>query len=107
MHLPSGWIKCISEFYLLDEQLKQNQLFLEDLERTNKQISSYIENGIASQSDLDAVSVEQLNTRQKRIGQPPRRTYLSMLALLTGEEMPAGISFAEADAGMGYTGDSE
>ena len=78
---------------LLDEQLRQNQLFLEDLERTNKQISSYIENGIASQSDLDAVSVEQLNTRQKRIElTSSRQAYLSMLALLTGEEMPAGIS---------------
>ena len=78
---------------LLDEQLRQNQLFLEDLERTHKQISSYIENGIASQSDLDAVSVEQLNTRQKRIElTSSRQAYLSMLALLTGEEMPAGIS---------------
>ena len=78
---------------LLDEQLRQNQLFLEDLERTHKQISSYIENGIASQSDLDAVSVEQLNTRQKRIELTSyRQAYLSMLALLTGEEMPAGIS---------------
>ena len=78
---------------LLDEQLRQNQLFLEDLERTNKQISSYIENGIASQSDLDAVSVEQLNTRQKRIElTSSRQAYLSMLALLTGEEMPVGIS---------------
>lgn len=78
---------------LLDEQLRQNQLFLEDLERIHKQISSYIENGIASQSDLDAVSVEQLNTRQKRIElTSSRQAYLSMLALLTGEEMPAGIS---------------
>ena len=78
---------------LLDEQLRQNQLFLEDLERTHKQISSYIENGIASQSDLDAVSVEQLNTRQKWIElTSSRQAYLSMLALLTGEEMPAGIS---------------
>ena len=78
---------------LLDEQLRQNQLFLEDLERTHKQISSYIENGIASQSDLDAVSVEQLKTRQKwRELTSSRQAYLSMLALLTGEEMPAGIS---------------
>ena len=73
---------------LLDEQLRQNQLFLEDLERTHKQISSYIENGIASQSDLDAVSVEQLNTRQKRIELTSlRQAYLKMLSLLTGEEL--------------------
>lgn len=51
---------------LLDEQLRQNQLLQEDLERTHKQVSDYMANGIANQSDLDAVSVEMLNTRQKR-----------------------------------------
>ena len=87
---------------LLDEQLSQNQLFLEELERTHRQISSYIENGIASQTDLDAVSVEQLNTRQKRIElTTSRQAYLSMLSLLTGEEVPASASLqkpvAESD----------
>ena len=87
---------------LLDEQLSQNQLFLEELERTHRQISSYIENGIASQADLDAVSVEQLNTRQKRIElTTSRQAYLSMLSLLTGEEVPASASLqkpvAESD----------
>lgn len=48
---------------LLDEQLKQNSLLQEDLGRTHKQVADYIANGIATLSDLDAVSVEQLNTR--------------------------------------------
>ena len=46
---------------LLDEQLIQNQLLQDELERSFRQISAYMENGIASQSDLDAVKVEQLN----------------------------------------------
>ncbi len=71
---------------LLDEQLIQNQLLQDELERSFRQISAYMENGIASQSDLDAVKVEQLNTRQKRVElSASRQAYVQMLALLTGE----------------------
>ena len=69
---------------LLDEQLKQNSLLQEDLGRTHKQVADYIANGIATLSDLDAVSVEQLNTRQHRVElETTRRAYLSMLAAFT------------------------
>ena len=47
---------------LLDEQLKQNALLQDELERNYRQITAYVENGIANQADLDAVKVEQLNT---------------------------------------------
>ena len=73
---------------LLDEQLIQNQLLQDELERSFRQISAYMENGIASQSDLDAVKVEQLNTRQKRVElSASRQAYVQMLALLTGEDL--------------------
>ena len=81
----------------LDEQLIQNRLLQEDLERSYRQdelgrnfrqITAYVENGIANQADLDAVKVEQLNTRQKRIELTSlRQAYLKMLSLLTGEEL--------------------
>lgn len=78
---------------LLDEQLKQNLLLQEDMARTYKQIADYMANGIANQSDLDAVSVELLNTKQKRIElESSRQAYLSMLALFTGEEIGAGTT---------------
>ena len=51
---------------LLDEQIKQNTLLQDELERNYRQITAYVENGIANQADLDAVKVEQLNTKQKR-----------------------------------------
>lgn len=74
---------------LLDEQLAQNALLQDELERNFRQISAYVENGIANQADLDAVKVEQLNTRQKRIELTSSRTaYLKMLSLLMGEELP-------------------
>lgn len=75
---------------LLDEQLKQNQLLQDELARTHQQVSNYIANGIASQSDLDAVSVEQLNTKQKRIElETSRQAYLSMLSAFTGKGISA------------------
>ena len=45
---------------LLDEQIKQNTLLQDELERNYRQITAYVENGIANQADLDAVKVEQL-----------------------------------------------
>lgn len=73
---------------LLDEQLKQNSLLQEDLGRTHKQVADYIANGIATPSDLDAVSVEQLNTRQHRVElETTRRAYLSMLAAFTDKDL--------------------
>lgn len=81
---------------LLDEQLKQNQLLLDDLGRTHKQVSDYIANGIASQSDLDAVSVEQLNTKQRRVElETSRRAYLNMLSAFIGKEVSSETSLVK------------
>lgn len=81
---------------LLDEQLKQNDLLQEDLERSYRQITAYVQNGIANQSDLDAVKVEQLNVRQKRIElASSRQAYLKMLSLLTGEELVSEVELTK------------
>ena len=73
---------------LLDEQIKQNTLLQDELERNYRQITAYVENGIANQADLDAVKVEQLNTKQKRVDLVSSRTaYLKMLSLLVGEAL--------------------
>lgn len=78
---------------LLDEQLKQNQLLQDDLERTHRQVANYIANGLSTQSDLDAVSVEQLNTRQQRVElETSRQAYLSMLSAFIGKEIAAGTA---------------
>ncbi len=72
---------------LLDEQRVQNQLLQEELGRNHAQIQSYMDNGVANQSDLDAVRVEQLNTQQKRIElDATRKAYWQMLAILIGED---------------------
>lgn len=77
---------------LLDEQLKQNTLLQEELERSHGQIAAYVKNGIASQADLDAVKVEQLTTSQRRVELHSLRiAYLQMLSLLTGEKIAEGM----------------
>lgn len=81
---------------LLDEQLKQNQLLLDELARTHQQVSNYIANGIASQSDLDAVSVEQLNTKQRRIElETSRHAYLNMLSAFIGKGVSAETTLSK------------
>lgn len=78
---------------LQDEQLEQNTLLQEELERNLNQIQAYCANGIANEADVDAVRVEILNTRQQRIQiESNRYAYLRMLALLTGEQLDENIT---------------
>ena len=73
---------------LIDEQLEQNRLLEEDLQRNLKNIRAYRDNGIANDADVDAVQVEILNTRQQRTQLTANRTaYLRMLSLLTGKPL--------------------
>lgn len=81
---------------LFDEQLIQNQLLQDELGRSYSQIAAYVTNGIANQSDLDAVRVNQLDARQKRIELvSSRQAYLKMLSLMVGEELREDIVLAK------------
>ena len=83
---------------MLDEQLKQNALLQEELERTFRQISAYVENGVGNSADLDAVRVEQLNTTQKRTELLASRTaYLKMLSIFTGDAIANDATFAKPE----------
>ena len=77
---------------LIDEQLKQNALFHEELERNLQNVSAYRDNGTANDADVDAVNVEILNNKQQRITlETNRRSYVRMLAPLTGKELSPDI----------------
>jgi outer membrane protein TolC len=79
---------------LIDEQLKQNQLLMDDLDRNYKQIDSYYRNGVANESDLDAVRAEQLDTKQHRIALTDNRSiYIGMLSLFLGEQIASDANF--------------
>ncbi|GHT76735.1 transporter [Bacteroidia bacterium] len=78
---------------LFDAQLEQNRVMAGELERNRQTIAVYMENGIANQSDLDAVRVEQLRVKQTRTQlQVTRSAYLEMLAIMTGEKFSDDIS---------------
>lgn len=78
---------------LLDEQLRQNKLLQEDLQRSFNQVTAYIDNGVANASDLDAVKVEQLNTRQSETELlSSRGAYVQMLSLFIGESLNRDVT---------------
>lgn len=73
---------------LLNEQLHQNSLLHDDLQRNLKNIEAYRDNGIANDADVDAVKVEILNTKQQHVQlSSNRKAYLHILSLLTGRQI--------------------
>lgn len=77
---------------LFNEQLKQNELFDDELRRNYGKVKSYVDNGVANEADLDAVSVELLNNKQQRTGLlASRRAYLTMLSVMIGERVDESV----------------
>ncbi len=72
---------------LLDGQLEQNRLMEQELGRNYRDVKAYVDGGVANRSDLDAVQVQQLETRQSGLKmESAREAYASMLGMLTGVE---------------------
>jgi outer membrane protein TolC len=70
---------------LLNEQLNQNKILQNELTTNRKRIEAMTQNGVANQTDLDAIKVEQLNAKQREaelIG--TRKSYFIVLNALTG-----------------------
>lgn len=75
---------------LADAQIEQNRLLKEILADNYSQVESYVNNGIANQSDLDAIKVDMIKAEQNEIDfVTARNTYISILAKLTGMEIDA------------------
>lgn len=84
---------------LFDSQIEQNKLYQEELQRNYDKVSSWIQNGIANQADLDAVKVEQLKSMQNESQLfHTREAYLDILSALTGEELNTGIILVKPEA---------
>ena len=73
---------------LIEEQIRQTDILILELENNYKRVSAYLENGVATKSDLDAVRVEVLKAGQRREElKMTGITYREMLAALTNEDM--------------------
>lgn len=70
---------------LLNEQLIQNDLLRNELQTNYQRVTAYKQNGVANQTDLDALKVEQINANQRETElSSTRKSYFNMLSALTG-----------------------
>ena len=76
----------------LDEQIRQTELLQNDLALSNKTITSMISEGVANQTDLDAVKVEQVKAQQTLDAQnTSRASYLQMIGVFIGKKLGEGM----------------
>lgn len=75
---------------LINEQLRQNDILQNELQTNYNRIASYKQNGVANQSDLDALKVEQINAQQRETElKSTQKSYFIMLSALTGLTLDA------------------
>ena len=73
-----------------DTQIRQLRLLQEDLDLSRKTVASLQQGGMANQSDLDAVAVEQVKACQSMEAvRASREAYLQMLGLFVGKDLHA------------------
>lgn len=83
---------------LIDEQIRQNLLLQDDLGISYNSVESMTRGGIANQSDLDAVKVEQIKARQQEDAyRSSRKAYLRMLGIFIGESLPENTELSTPD----------
>lgn len=72
----------------IDEQLRQNGTLQADLAVSAKTIESLMHNGLANQSDLEAVNVEQMKAEQQADAlATSRKAYMKMLGVFIGKPL--------------------
>jgi outer membrane protein TolC len=83
---------------LLKEQLAQNTLFGEELQRNYERIRALKENGLASQSDIYKIQVEQITLLQtKTTMENNMNLFRMMLSLFIGEEIPSDTALVKPE----------
>lgn len=89
---------------LLDEQLLQNELLQEQLNRNLHQVDKYVLNGIANNADVDAVKVEILNAKQQHINLDyTRNAYVKMLGYMTAQKYGPETTFSKPQINNEYS----
>lgn len=72
----------------LDEQLRQNNILQKDLSLSSTTVKSMMKNGLANQSDQDAISVELIKAEQQADAlTASRKAYLKMLGVFIGKPL--------------------
>ena len=69
----------------IDQQIRQTDILMEELEREYRRIESCVSNGVANVSDLDLIEVERISQGQSRESLDSMlEAYLRVLSLMTG-----------------------
>lgn len=80
----------------IKEQKSQAKLMEKELGRNYNQIQAFIEGGLANESDLDLIRVEQLNLNQRIVEiDLMEKSYIRVLSILIGEEIGYDMEFRE------------
>jgi len=85
---------------LLSEQISQNLILQNELTTNYNRVAAYKKNGIANQSDLDAIKVEQLNSYQRETElKSTRKGYCAMLSVLTASSITEQTELTKPETG--------
>lgn len=83
---------------LMREQLNQLGILEDELQRNYDNVQVYVQNGLANESDLNVVRVEQLKASQQRVSiESNLEAYIQMLSVLIGEQLDSDIIFVKPD----------
>lgn len=83
---------------LADAQIHQNKLLQDELKRNYDQVESYMQNGIANQSDLAAIKIDQLKAMQNKAQfVNTKRAYVEMLSKFIGEDLSINTEFVRPE----------
>jgi outer membrane protein TolC len=84
---------------LYDSQLAQNDLLMQELDTNYNRVRAYVDNGIATRTDLDEIKLEKLNATQNRTSLlAARKSCLAMLERIVGEKIDDSAVFSTPDA---------
>ncbi len=79
---------------MLDEQIEETALLQEDLRLSMELVSAMLRGGIAMQSDVDAVAVQQIESEQNEVNlRTTRDAYICMLSTFMGEDIAEDATF--------------
>ncbi|MDO9152967.1 MAG: TolC family protein [Paludibacter sp.] len=79
---------------LINEQLTQLNILQHELAVNFKRVEALKQNGVAQQSDIDAIKVEQINAHQRETElKSMRKTYLQLLSAFTGTFIDENVIF--------------
>ena len=93
---------------VLDEQIAQVRVLQDDLSLSLASVEAMMKSGVANQTDVDAVKVEQVKASQRETALlTQRKTYLRMLETFTGEKFGDGITLVKPSSEHSIAADNK